>query len=483
MTFLHADTAEAIVESVARGLGADYKVRVVTVWPKLKGFVIEANEPRATALAADPAVDFVEEDFQLLAPLSAPTTVYTNVDLDANGIYNDLWYLDRLDDTTGLDGTYQMCNAALGTAYVLDQAVWRGHQAFNGRSVRTINCARDGVCFEEDIAASCASSNPEVWPSMTHGTAVASVLGGNANGAARPQIVSVNTWRCPGQYEHPRLIASDLINGINWIITDVDSRRNAGYWGPSIVNHSGFAFPWDPNSGSLMNAVRDLAGRDVPYFTSADNFRGDSCSFTPNQYTYTRLNKHWTRVVFTVGGAMLSGSTDQTWEGAWPPGASYEAINGKATNVGDCVSAFAPADRIIVALNGPGQGTYGYMGNGGGTSFASPLAAAVALQWMVRQANVPGRTATYDYLLDSGTSSVTPVFSNDEGAGATSTSAWTPAYVLCYDPNDANQWRYQPDEGIAENGGCPANMLPYSMPSVTNSSDARLIYSDPAHCP
>lgn len=64
MVFLAADTAEEIVQSVAQNLGAEYKVAVVTVWPKLKGFVIAANEPRATALAADVTVDFVEEDFQ-----------------------------------------------------------------------------------------------------------------------------------------------------------------------------------------------------------------------------------------------------------------------------------------------------------------------------------------------------------------------------------------------------------------------------------
>lgn len=163
----------------------------------------------------------------------------------------------------------------------------------------------------------------------------------------------------------------------------------------------------------------------------------------------------------------------------------YERINGKATNVGNCVSAFAPADRILVALH---ESTpYGYMGNGGGTSFASPLAAAVALQWMVRQTDltgtVPGLNSTYDYLLNSGTTSVTPVFSDDEGAGGTTTSAWTPAYVLCYNPSNANDWRYQPDENIEENGGCPANMEPYYMPSVTNSSDARMIYSNPGLCP
>lgn len=250
--------------------------------------------------------------------MSAPTTVATGVDIDGNGVSNDLWYLDRLDDATGLDGTYEMCEATSGTAYILDQAVWASHDAFIGRSVRTVDCARDGGCTDEHAAQMCATANPDVWRGMQHGTAVASVLGGRRNGAARSRIVSVNTWRCPAQHQPPLLRASDLINGINWIIYDVDWRRSAGQWGPSVVNHSGYAFPWDPSSGALMNAVRDLAGRNVPYFTSADNFRGHSCAFTPNQYTYTRLNKHWTRVVFTVGGAMMSGSTDRTWEGSWP---------------------------------------------------------------------------------------------------------------------------------------------------------------------
>ncbi len=72
------------------------------------------------------------------------------------------------------------------------------------------------------------------------------------------------------------------------------------------------------------------------------------------------------------------------------------------------------------------------------------------------------------------------------------TQPTTPGYILCYDPTNPNAWMYQPDENIVDEGcgaqvpnnrGCPCNMQPFTMPSVTNSSGARMIYSNPALCP
>lgn len=257
------------------------------------------------------------------------------------------------------------------------------------------------------------------------------------------------------------------------------ARKNAGTFRPSVVNHSGFLYPWDGDSYILMNAVRDVVYQNVPYFTSANNFSGDACGFTPASYAYTRTNKHWTRVVFSVGGmtmdggvvtqdgrVRMTGTGDITWKippAVWDQGNAQQRVRDTGTNLGACVSAFAPAVHITAAAHGILESSvadpnYYRAPWKSGTSWSSPLAAAVALRWMATQPTNIYYTYVYDFLLNTGLKVVT--------------AQPNAAYTICYNPSNVNEWIYYTDP----NAECFTAWGTYRMPASDNVSDARMIY-------
>lgn len=500
-----AQTSPTALEGLADSLGAAHNLRVLVIWENVPGFLCQGPADAAAALANDPRVEIVEEDHVIIGA----TSVGTSVDVTYDGVAEDLWYLDRLDQAMASprDDTYNMSpDAANLTAYVLDSAVWKDHAAFAERTstIRTINCAKqDPVtmqllpCVEEDAALACKDNQQAtgVFVEQSHGTAVASLLSGNLTGAARPQIASVNIYPCitdHAMFPPPNepltgtsyTLASVVTNGLNWIKSDVSARNNGGR---AIVNHSGFLYPWDDQTHIVMEAVRSVVYANIPYFTSADNFSGDSCAFTPNNYAYTRKNKHWTRLVFSVAGTTLNegvvtlpdgrkrmtGTLDVPWlvpPTTWDVGVAPRRVRDTGTNLGACVSAFAPATHIYAAAHGPSGGTttnpnyYRLWANG--TSWSSPLAAALALRWMATQSTAPSYSQVYDQLLNKTTT---------VGAAANA------AYTICYSSTDPTQWEYHTDP----NHPCPTAYGTYRMPAATNnpadpsrpeSADARMLY-------
>jgi hypothetical protein len=348
----------------------------------------------------------------------------------------------------------------------------------------------------QDAAAACKSS-PSIFWSSGHGTAVASLLTGNITGAARPEIVSVNIYECVSGNATRAAYATAALN---WIKGDVQARKASSQFKPSIVNHSGYVYPWDSESGVVMEAVRQVVGENVPYFTSADNFSGDSCAFTPNMYAYTPNSRHWTRVVFAVGGTTMNGGVVDhrmtgTLDVSWKLDPSTYAsgvptrVRDTGTNLGACVSAFAPAVHVHAAWHGtpssaaPNKDAYRLQGSG--TSWSSPLAAALALRWMsaetaARGGTIPYYWEAYDFLLD--------------GTKASVTVQANAAYTICYDPGDVNNWEYFANANhtcspaITYPASCdpthpnynPANLeckrtQPYRMPATSNTSAARMI--------
>lgn len=374
------------------------------------------------------------------------------------------------------------------TAYLLDYGVWKAHAAFATRIVRTIDCTESASgqpeCVERDAAELCrqeavaAGSRYRFWY-FGHGTAVASLLTGGLTGAARPEIVSINLFNCSTStaFTTARILAAAL----DWIKGDVQARKAAGTFMPSIVNHSGFVPPWSGESSIVINAGQQVVAEDVPYFTSADNFSGDSCAFTPNKNAYTPENRNGS--FFVVGGTTMNGgevnhrmtgTLDYAWKKA-PSSQTGKGIQNSGTNLGDCVSAFAPAVFIHTAVNAhpvtlesdPSVANYYYDNHDApGTSWSSPLAAGLALRWMAWQSPRATYREVYDFLLPglvdpSNRKPLDYVEEND-------------AYTVCYNPNDVNDWSWSPDA----NKTCTTapQTSKYLMPAASNTSGARMLY-------
>jgi hypothetical protein len=500
IVMLADSTPPALMHATASRLAGQHGAALVAVYGNVRAFLVRGPAPAMAALAKLPNVVLVEQDMRLRGPSDAASTspALTAASTEssatekrlgarslrvANTAATTRWYLDRLDNYTGTNGDYNMCpTGSTTTAYVMDYAVWKHHRAFtdvngnNSRVTTTVDCTAVGGCVEVDAAENCRN-HPDInrrvaFLQQTHGTGVASLLSGEvpgspttSTGAARAEIVSVSVYPCQNNAETQ---SSWIIAALNWIKGHAQGRKNVGAYLPSIINHSGYVYPWDNQSGAVMNAVRDVVGaHSMPYFTSADNFGGDACAFTPNNYAYTRYNRHWTRVVFTVGA---SGTADESWVNpSWNAQVQTQGVREKGTNLGDCVSAFAPGVNIVAAGHGSGSANVNhYETKGNGTSWSSPLAGAVALRWLQaeRAANrTRNHYEVYAFLIDNGVT-----------MGNVTTNQ---AYTLCYNPNDLFDWYYN-GSGQVE---CDSIVHQEAyMPAATNSSDARMIYWQGTTC-
>lgn len=470
------ETPGAAVDGLADSLAATYNLQVTTTWEYVKGFVATGSLQAATALAADPRVEMVEQDVLMRAPVSGVGTTINPTYLNGQ----PLWYLDRLDEdywnaTTPPDNSYHRCRDGAATvAYVVDMPVWAEHSSIARRvSTTRIDCS-SGTCVESDAAAACKNNNQAIFAGLSHGTAVASLISGHANGAALAEIIPVTIFPCQSS---PTTSVAIVLAAMNWIEGNVYVRRNAVVPDnrPSAVNHSGYLFPWDADSPTYTAKARDFViNTNVPYFTSADNFGSDSCLFSPNANAYTRTSRHWSRGIFVVGGTARNyGGADETWLNPnWtenPDWVSQDAQY-RGTNLGGCVSAFAPADQIYAAAHSPNpkdsnptldENLYGMnQDKSSGTSWAAPLAAGVALRRMEELGTQPYYTSLYDWLIGW----------NASPAKATVNATELSAYKICYVPGSPTLWNYVPAQM-----SCGPAEAQYDMPRVGNTSDARML--------
>jgi len=386
-----------------------------------------------------------------------------------------LWYLDRLDEmswaSTANDGTYDMCpEAGNTTAYMIDMPVWRGHSSVSPRVTLSVDCADNAGCSESrgDPAQNCIDSpvygGSPLYGALNHGTAIASLLTGSFTGAARPEVIALSVYPCNLQ---PKTQATWMYNAVNWIWAHVSSRRAAGVDRLSVVNHSGYVLPWDGYVDTYAQIVKRLVQEvGLPFFTSADNFGTDSCRFSPNKNAYTPINRTWDQTVFVVGHTTMNGSTDVVWQNPSPT-----RPDDRGSNLGNCVSAFAPGVSIYAAANGNPSGPLNanhYRTWEPGSSFSSPLVAGVALRWMdrFRETNGyrPAFTLVYEELLAMGQ------------PRASVSSAWSAGYTACYSNFDPGVFFTQ------TNSTCPGNHTAYTFPGIGNTSGARMVFSNMS-CP
>jgi subtilisin family serine protease len=192
---------------------------------------------QARHLAADPDVQFVEQDRMLHIEATQK---------------NPDWGLDRIDQRTAKPSkTYTpMDDGSSVTAYIIDTGIRITHSEFRGR-------ATYGYDFVDNdtVAADCNG----------HGTHVAGTIGGTHYGVAKKvRMVAVRVLDCQGEGS-----LSDVIEGINWVTAHAVK--------PAVANMSlGGSY-----SASLEAAVQKSINSGVTYVVAAGNENSNASTESP----------------------------------------------------------------------------------------------------------------------------------------------------------------------------------------------------------
>ncbi|GIH02589.1 hypothetical protein Rhe02_06560 [Rhizocola hellebori] len=257
----------------------------------LNGFAVQASPEEAKRMAADPAVDYIQQD----GIVSATVTQ----------LNPPSWGLDRIDrNARGYNSSYDYPSGGAGVhVYVLDTGVRASHQDFGGR----VTSGWDFV-DDDNNASDCYG----------HGTHVAGTIGGTNYGVAKSvDLVSVRVLDCDGNGWITTIVA-----GIDWVT------EHAVH--PAVANMSLGGYVADT---AMDDAVAGSIASGVTYVVSAGNGYGDgvtpadACLSTPAR----------TPTAITVSG------TDRN-DRRWSP-----------LNYGTCVDIFAPGFEITSASNAGDQ--------------------------------------------------------------------------------------------------------------------------------
>ncbi|HEX6967465.1 MAG TPA: S8 family peptidase, partial [Micromonosporaceae bacterium] len=300
VVFKDSAVSTAAVSDRADELARQYKGTVGHVYKHaLRGFEIRLPEQAAKRLAANPAVEYVEQNHtvQLLGTQS-PTPS---------------WGLDRVDQRNlPLNNSYTYPTTASGVrAYIVDTGILTTHQDFGGRAVH----GRDTVNNDND-ATDCNG----------HGTHVAGTVGGSSYGIAKGvTLVAVRVLDCSGSGTNAGVIA-----GIDWVTADHDPGELA------VANMSlGGSY-----SSTLNDAVANSVADGVTYAVAAGNSNANACNYSPAR----------TAAAITVGAttssdARASYSNYGTCLDIFAPGSSITSAwmtNDTATNTISGTSMASP---------------------------------------------------------------------------------------------------------------------------------------------
>ncbi len=237
--------AGAARRQAAEALATDFDVQNMRIFSaSLPGFGASMSAERATEIARDPRVAFVQQDGRKqVTPLAAPES-------DA------VWGLDRTDQRDlPLDGVYEPGATGVGVhLYILDTGVDSDHDEFTGRMGECFSAHPDGFGCEDDHG---------------HGTHVAGSAGGTEFGIAKE--VTLHAVRV---LQNGTGADSDVIEGIEWVTTHAQENG----W-PSAANMSLGGSPSDALDLAVCNSI--AAG--VSYAIASGNDDANACNFSPGR--------------------------------------------------------------------------------------------------------------------------------------------------------------------------------------------------------
>ena len=223
--------------SVAGDLFADYDGVVTNSYKSINGFSVEMSADEARALAANPAVAYVQQNLQ-----------YHITGSQANP---PSWGQDQVDGTT--DSTYDYPDSAGSgvTAFVIDTGVDYANSDFGGRASSGYDAVdHDGDAMDEH----------------GHGTHVAGTIAGDLYGLAKDaDIVAVRVLDANGSGT-----TEGVVEGIDWVTQN--------HSGPSVANMS----LGGGKDQALDDAVAASIASGVTYGVAAGNDYGaDACMSSP----------------------------------------------------------------------------------------------------------------------------------------------------------------------------------------------------------
>lgn len=231
------------VDTLTDQLSAEYDVTAThTYRHALHGFAGTFSEETAKQLAAEPAVDYVQQNARVRITDTQPNP--------------PSWGLDRIDQRDlPVDNAYTYPNTAANvTVYVIDTGIRTTHQTFGGRATWGTNTV-------DTVNTDCHG----------HGTHVAGTVGGSSYGVAKGvRLIAVKVLNCDGDGTDATVAA-----GVDWV-----TGHHTG--GPAVANMSlGGAAP-DPLGET---AIRASITDGVTYAVAAGNDWEDACNHSPANVT------------------------------------------------------------------------------------------------------------------------------------------------------------------------------------------------------
>jgi len=286
----------------------------------LRGFSVRMSEQRAKLLAADPAVEFVQ---QSLWVHKADVTVLAGEQPNPPS-----WGLDQIDGAN--DGVYTYPNTGTGVnVYNTDTELNLDHASFEGR-------ATSGHDFvdEDDDVNDCKNMFDQGHGTHTGGTSASEDFGVAKDVA----ITGVKVLDCTGNAPD-----ADSIEGIDWVTQHAVK--------PAVVNASWTSGGADADPEGINQAMKTSIDTGVVWVVAAGNENQDACNVSPAKLP----------AAITVAATENEQNTE----------ASY-------SNHGTCVDLYAPGSNITSASNYDNSGSKGMSG----TSMAAPHVTGAAALYL-----------------------------------------------------------------------------------------------------